>query len=232
MRTLRLPKLAALAVLILLVGSNLILPAGAHVTRRLPHLLQHLNPRYINTNEKAADADLLDGQDSTAFLGVNAKAADADLLDGQDSTAFLGANAKAADADLLDGIDSTGFVQGGGRAVGQALAESPGDHLFLGPPIAGFLRLSYACPATLLLNGTLIIYNDSGSLANVFVESGEPNPTYHQMNPGDQIPLPALAAGDSFHIQAQGALGILTIEAATVHRASDCHAQAQGLLTS
>ena len=54
---------------------------------------------------EAADADKLDGQDSTAFLGAAAKAADADKLDGQDSTAFLGAAAKAADADELDGLD-------------------------------------------------------------------------------------------------------------------------------
>ena len=39
-------------------------------------------------------------------------------------------------------------------------------------------------------------------------------------------------AGDSWSIQAQGALGVQTIQVATVHRASDCHAQAQALLTS
>jgi hypothetical protein len=81
-------RLAALLVLSLLVGLNLILPAGAHVTKDLPHLLSHLDPRYINANEKAANSNLLDGQDSSAFLGANAKAADANLLDGQDSTAF------------------------------------------------------------------------------------------------------------------------------------------------
>jgi hypothetical protein len=38
---------------------------------------------------KALDSDLLDGQDSSAFLGVGAKAADSDRLDGQDSSAFV-----------------------------------------------------------------------------------------------------------------------------------------------
>ena len=56
---------------------------------------------------QVADADKLDGSDSSAFLGANAKAADADKLDGSDSSAFLGANAKAADSDKLDGLDST-----------------------------------------------------------------------------------------------------------------------------
>jgi hypothetical protein len=75
------------------------------------------------------------------------------------------------------------------------------------------------------------VYNYSGALANVFVESGGPNPTYSQMNAGDELQLPAAATADSFHIQAQGFIGVLTIEVATVHRASDCHAQAQGVLS-
>jgi hypothetical protein len=132
------------------------------------------------------------------------------------------------DSDKLDGIDSTGF----GRASGQALAEAPGAHIFLGPPMLGFIRLSYACPSTLTNNGVLRIYNDSGSIANVFVESGGANPTYYQMNNGGTQDFPASATGDSFHIQAQGAPGVLTIEAASVHRAADCHAQAQGLMAT
>lgn len=38
---------------------------------------------------------------------IIAKAPDANLLDGQDSTAFLSSTGKSADADLLDGIDSS-----------------------------------------------------------------------------------------------------------------------------
>jgi hypothetical protein len=82
----------------------------------------------------------------------------------------------------------------------------------------GFLRLSYFCP--------------NPNPANVFVESGGDNPTYHQMASGDHIFFGAATTGDSFHIQAQGAPGVLTIEAATVHRASDCHVQAQGVLAN
>ena len=127
-----------------------------------------------------------------------------------------------------------GYIQGGGKAAGQAVAIGPGAHYFLGPALTGFLRLSYECPATLTDNGTLHVYNDSGSPANVFVESGYPNPNYFVMpasGPGQELTFPASATGDSWHIQAQGALGVLTIEAASVHRASDCHAQAQALLT-
>jgi hypothetical protein len=128
-----------------------------------------------------------------------------------------------------------GYIQGGGQAMGQAIADPIGTNRFLGPALAGFLRLSYFCPAPNSGNGLLYLYNDSGSAVNAFVESGSANPTYYAMpasGAGQQINFPASAAGDSFHIQAQGALGIITIEVATVHRASDCHAQAQALLTN
>jgi hypothetical protein len=55
-------------------------------------------PMKVNSGAGKAtnlDADKLDGQDSTAFLGSNAKAADSDNLDGSDSSAFLRANAVA-----------------------------------------------------------------------------------------------------------------------------------------
>jgi hypothetical protein len=132
----------------------------------------------------------------------------------------------------IDDADVTGDRFMRGKAVGQAIAEGPGAHLFLGPPLGGMLRLSYQCPGTLTDNGFLKVYNDSGSVANVFIESGDPNPSYRQMAAGDNFFVAAAASGDSFHVQAQGALGVETIEIATVHRASDCHAQAQGVLTN
>ena len=140
---------------------------------------------------------------------------------------------KVDDADKLDGMDSGAFIQGAGQAGGQAVAIPAGQNLWLGNPLLGFLRLIYACPANLASNGTFAATNDSGSLANVFVESGGANPSYYQMNPGDQVQFPASTTGDSWHIQAQGALGIITIEAASVHRSAsnDCHVQAQALLT-
>jgi hypothetical protein len=51
MPSFRLAKIAGLVILVLLVGSNLVLPAGAHITKRLPHLQRHLDPRYVNVNE-------------------------------------------------------------------------------------------------------------------------------------------------------------------------------------
>ena len=55
----------------------------------LSTLIAKYNPKFLPTDATAADADLLDGMDSTAFLGAAAKAADADKLDGLNSTAFM-----------------------------------------------------------------------------------------------------------------------------------------------
>jgi hypothetical protein len=91
-------------------------------------------------------------------------------------------------------------------------------------------RLTYFCPTTLTNNGQLIFNNHSGSVVNVFVESGGANPTYSVV--GDRLDLAAAASGDSFHFQVQGSFGVATIEAASVHRTTDCHAQAQAVITS
>jgi hypothetical protein len=61
---------------------------------------------------KVANADLLDGIDSTGFAlsGHNHDAAYAALAHNHNA-AYLGITAKAADADKLDGYDSTAFVR-------------------------------------------------------------------------------------------------------------------------
>jgi hypothetical protein len=71
-------------------------------------------PLIVNPEADTAtnlSADEVDGKDASAFVSAkNGKAPNSDLLDGKDSTEFLGATAKAADADLLDGRDSTDFA--------------------------------------------------------------------------------------------------------------------------
>src|SRR5262245_52491057 len=60
-------------------------------------------PFTTNSSAKVPNlnSDLLDGQNSTAFLGANGTAANAQKLDGLDSTQFLGVNATAANANKL-----------------------------------------------------------------------------------------------------------------------------------
>lgn len=80
----------------ILAGSVMLTPVGAHLNSPLTfsHLKKHFytkkasNNRFINVGEKAADADKIDGKNSTDFLGAMAKAADSDKLDGLDSSSF------------------------------------------------------------------------------------------------------------------------------------------------
>ncbi len=52
-----------------------------------------------------ANADKLDGKDSTEFLAAGAKAADSDKLDGKDSTAFFSGKTYIKDGDAVSGTD-------------------------------------------------------------------------------------------------------------------------------
>jgi len=175
-----------------------------------------LKPGSVRSSEVAADS--LAGADiNESALSTVPSAANANTLDGKDSSEFAPAEA---------------YVRGTGRVVPQALAVQPGANTFLGPPMAGFLRLSYFCPSPTSNTGFLWVYNDSGSVANVFVDNGESNPTYRQMAAGANFFVPANPAGEAYSIQAQGALGIQTIQIATANRAGDCHAQAQAVLAS
>jgi hypothetical protein len=137
-----------------------------------------------------------------------------------------------ADSDKLDGIDSTAFIKGTGRAEGQAVTVPPGLEQPLGPALLGFVQLLYFCPNPTTSNGNLTIVTLSGSPADVWIESGEPNPIYSLLLPGIPLFSPTFPIGDSFHIQVHRAFGVMTIEVATANRPADCIAQAQALLTS
>lgn len=62
-------------------------------------------PMRVNSTTKVANlnADQLDGQDSSAFLGVNQKAFDADRLDGQDASEFVRTNTYVSESPLGPG---------------------------------------------------------------------------------------------------------------------------------
>jgi hypothetical protein len=89
----------ALAIVVILVGAVLATPAQAHFTASISHIIDHAkkvfytksqsDSRYVNVGEKAANADKLDGLDSTAFLPADAQAVDSDRLDEFDSSDFL-----------------------------------------------------------------------------------------------------------------------------------------------
>jgi hypothetical protein len=91
-----------------------------------------LSSLYLGKTEKAADADKLDGIDSTGFVNTsgaqtvggtktfssipvlpstNPSTANQAVRKGYADATYLGITAKAADADKLDGLDSTAFLQ-------------------------------------------------------------------------------------------------------------------------
>ena len=85
---------------------------------------------FLGVNAQATDSNQLDGKDSTDFLGANSQAVDANQLDGKDSTEFLGVNAKAADANLLDGLNSTDFLGAAAKAADANLLDGKDSTVF------------------------------------------------------------------------------------------------------
>jgi phosphoribosylcarboxyaminoimidazole (NCAIR) mutase len=199
-------------------------PVSGHVSTSVTHLWNaHIKPKTDARYYTKAQAN-------GRYLRTAGTAANAQLLDGLDSTAFLPVAGTAANAEQLDGLDSAAFVQGNGQAAGGAVAIAPNT---VGVPllVPDVLSLTYVCPANLADNGALFFTNSTDGTVNVFVESGGANPTTSVL-PGNQttsLPL-ALPTGDSFHIQFHGAFGVATIDVATVHRA-DCLVQAQAVVT-
>lgn len=73
---------------------------------------------FLGRSERAADADTLDGLDSTAFLRTTGKAADADKLDGYNSTEF------ARTRDLYPGINTFGHFSSTSRSFPASASTS------------------------------------------------------------------------------------------------------------
>jgi hypothetical protein len=127
-----------------------------------------LGTNFLGKTEKAADADLLDGRDSSDFLGKTEKAADADLLDGKDSSEFLGKTEKAADADRVDGLHADQLI----RAAWFQQDEYPVERHIKGtnPVLIGeALTIVATSNCVLLLDGNLD-WDDNGTSATFDVQ--------------------------------------------------------------
>jgi hypothetical protein len=117
-------------------------------------------PMRVNSATKVANlnADQLDGQDSTAFLGANQKAADSELLDGKNASEFAAdanQNGKADAAEQADNATNAGNADtvDGKHAADFAAAthnhderyytetESDGRYLFKGQKAADSEKL-------------------------------------------------------------------------------------------
>lgn len=135
-------------------------------------------------------------------------------------------------ADRLDGLDSTSFALAS-VASGHFQALQPDANGAWDSYGAGMLDVMYTCPDVLTSNGTFYVHNGSASDVMLFIDSGLDNPTFMRLQSGSTAFLPALAAGDSFDVQAHGDEGDLVLDVATAHDQSlaACLIETQAVFT-
>lgn len=120
------------------------------------------------------------------------------------------------------------YIAGRGVVYHQVVSVVPGTTVSLDD--FGGVVLKYSCPIEQTSeDGLITFYDTSDNASNIFIDSGTDNPTYVQLPANDYYYAFAAHAGDSRHIQAQGSYGTMIIDAASVHRASDCYVQAVAL---
>jgi hypothetical protein len=135
-------------------------------------------------------------------------------------------------SDQVDGLDSTQFVKGGGTAS-QGKEAIPADSgrtiLTTSNPD---IRVDYACPFDPINDsGILEISNPGSETLNVFVDiSKSSNIAHYEWGHNDGDIFSLARSGSHVTIQAQGT-NVATIEMFSYHRATDCHTQAQALVT-
>jgi hypothetical protein len=189
-------------------------------------LVQHLNAdmvdgqhasNFLGRSERAADAGLLQGNPPSAFLGANAKAADSETLDGQDSSAFLGATATAADSNTLDGQDSSAFLGATAKAADAQFLDGVESDDFV--RVSGIVNGSNGNP---LSNGITSVRNAEGDYS-VTIDDG----TFANSGTSCSLLRPVVSpVGNEFHaavwneagctIGGGGEFDVLTFDAAGV----------------
>src|SRR5262245_28007166 len=113
-----------------------------------------------------------------------------DLLDGQNSTAFLGVDGTAANANKLDGLDSTQFVQGGGKVSAfQQIIKCDGC-AGQSQPVGTLGPFAVVGDCVTDVNGAtgarIRITNNSGAQITFSRDDGGGDPSVYVINPGQQ----------------------------------------------
>jgi hypothetical protein len=142
----------------------------------------------------------------------------------------VNSDTKVADlnADLLDGMDSAQFIQGLGVSAASAVSMSAGNDASVGGAAYGFTA-KYFCPISLASDGSVTFHNSTANVMNVFYDNGLAGPVYNSLAGGGDLSIPTAAIGEGLTIQFQGTW-IGTVWLFSVHRATDCHMQAQWIV--
>jgi hypothetical protein len=147
-----------------------------------------------------------------------------DLLDGQNSTAFLGVNGTASNANKLGGLTASQFMQGGGSisAISGASTAAP-NNVTIAPlgDLTGFSFSSYCQNIPSGQSGAAIALINNSGKGIQFLRDGGSGVTAKLVQPGDQDLMPLQAAN---HFIWHGRLGNhgITIETWTYFNNGAC----------
>jgi hypothetical protein len=143
--------------------------------------------------------------------------------------------------DSLTGDDinesSLGLIRGSGEVLGRPRAVPAGFYANVIGPFVGDgtpFTLSYHCPSSPPnQNGAWRFLNETGNSINLFADNGSSSPSFAGEVAGDADHFEeSYFGGEYIVLSAQYPNGtIVTIDAFSRHRATDCHAQAQAVLT-
>jgi hypothetical protein len=143
--------------------------------------------------------------------------------------------------DSLTGDDinesSLGLIRGSGEVVGRPRAVPAGFYANVIGPFVGDdtpFTLSYHCPASPpSQNGAWRFLNETSDSINLFADNGSSSPSFAGEVAGNADHFEeSYFGGEYVVLSAQYPNGmIVTIDAFSRHRATDCHAQAQAVLT-
>lgn len=194
---------------------------------------------HLNHNNPVTALSKLTGTLAGAVLKVDNNGAGPALsLEAESGKAPLTVNSTAGkatnlNADKIDGLDSSAFVKGASTISYGKVDIPAGTNAPIITTSNPDLRISYSCPSSpQTANGVLLLSYSGQEPVNVFFDRKSSSSTQHFLL--EQGGLTSLSASvqstEHATYQAQGT-NLATMEVFTVERTSDCHTQAQALVT-
>jgi hypothetical protein len=139
--------------------------------------------------------------------------------------------------DDIDESSLSGLIRGSGELFGRPRAVPAGFYANVIGPFVGDntpFTLSYHCPSSpASQNGAWRFLNETSNSINLFADNGSSSPSFAGEVAGNADHFEeSYFGGEYIVLSAQYPNGMIaTIDAFSRHRATDCHAQAQAVLT-